>query len=1576
MEPMSSDQDENATTEAAAQDDPEQSEGCWAKFEDWLAGDSSDDEGVIGAQGKETLSEADIENRLEKALSETNINSRGQNFLVLNALIFIIFCIMSNPVERIATVNSFVKQRLESTYFQSNPDKEFKDILGRHDLQKYIEYVLLPVCFGDESITTHNYLIALRFSLKRVKFQDNKYDDYNDVVTEVKEYHGLSYESFSEGEDTDGFNGHKYDEDCGYNRAGAFVYLMQNMTLEEARNDWKTNAGTDYIDTKTSSLVVEVIVQNSNLGVTLDYIQVFEFQDSGYIKKAAKSVGAFPERYAQWTNFFAVLTGLYVLYILGLCFHSYLTLSKISRILTVLWTQFKLEIPWTEYVGTASVVTAIVAMSLYSSSALAYSGKFELPMTSNDDIDELTDHLWQFRAFIRASAIAALLITLEAIAILKDKFPSFGLLFDTVRRANVDISNFGIILTALLIAFGLMGTVCFGAQSEEFSSVEESMLTLFAAVLNQSFYAAITKTNSELATLFFVSFVVLFNFVLLNMFLAIVMSTFKELSDENSQLLKARASLTADQVKKVRNNWINLLCCRIPIRTQTEDAYAYYELRQKILSTKEEDHADNDMDKDKLEFLRQAIIKSRVPSLWDIVSYNLGVISNDLYSHKVMRKEIIRELTERIKEIEKMHRDKTREEQKLTKNMDYRYLQVREMLIFLLYVSVFTIFIALRMRVPETYDVYNALSSAITAPEYEENDVKYDFYDNDRLSRIRSWTSRILAPVLTEDYIGNQNLLVKENLVRFTLQLKDTEENDNDSTKMVERLVVVDDSWSNRDFLTKSGSTFMYVDAGEDKSYKDEGGFVLTLIPSSPEFLGAAETWLNLSNLGETCILIAVEYVTYNSNYDLYCYNTITFTQDLAGKITPDFTITSVQLDLYTVGAWLGIFETMFVLFTLYYTVIEVRAWLVLWREADSIRKENWRKQGIVESILFSLGVYTQPQGGVEAIVLTVGRFIKNTAIVVYTFFTQFIEVTYRHTSSSFFRLANVVCILLSFAALYYELLIISSSFIRDFEQPSDYDYINDFAIIVSHQYLMQGLLAYTLLFSYLRLLQFFNFSKKLSMLTDSLRSAALDIAFFMSMFVSILFSYALMGYLLLGHYHSDFGSLSTSFVTCYTFLLGQFDLDMIQNVDERLGLVFFITFSIVFNFLLINMFIAIIVGHYRLTQSEYTRQKRGFFAEVLLILRSRCRERKKLRRNMTVKQEVEEQEDNRPMIDEESFELLEVMDVDRLTPNYYLMEMEKVLKLQSKNTVLFSSFKPEFMNFYELASVVLPADKQDLAIINEVIWSRCRVSEKLRLWRRMGLNWEERQAKKAFSDEVLLKEKEKSRPLSPLQVSLWEATSEEEQLELWAGEHCFDNRERINVWNTLKFSEEILPEATKELLLDERLPSSEKEQTLHKWANDLISPLRSTSIKVKKQPRERRIELVKNWREVQKDTRLMLWMSLDVNEQIALYLNQFDADEANLMEHMIISETGGNLILLGETDNTLGQILDSQICSKYTELASFQAEACIAAKNKQRLEDAETELMQTKNYFNFLTNSIRENELSAKRLRETYNIA
>lgn len=187
----------------------------------------------------------------------------------------------------------------------------------------------------------------------------------------------------------------------------------------------------------------------------------------------------------------------------------------------------------------------------------------------------MIEYFYEFRSFVRISGIATLLITFRIIVIMKSKYPSFGVLFETIRGAKSDIFYFGLITMTLLFGFVFMGNLVFGIAMKDYATISESMLTLFIMILGEVDFLNLYNENTDISPIFFIVFNVLFVLILINMFLAIVMATYIDLRKKNYTVTQAKARIIEEDLHKYRTTWLNLIFCKSPVRTLENEAKEY-----------------------------------------------------------------------------------------------------------------------------------------------------------------------------------------------------------------------------------------------------------------------------------------------------------------------------------------------------------------------------------------------------------------------------------------------------------------------------------------------------------------------------------------------------------------------------------------------------------------------------------------------------------------------------------------------------------------------------------------------------------------------------------------------------------------------------------------------------------------------------------------------------------------------------------------------------------------------------------------------------------------------------------------
>lgn len=1586
--------------------------GVLSKLVDFLIGDSSDSDEEIAKPNNENIEDKEkksliLDQKLESALSETTSKTTGVYFSVLNSIIFLAFALTVNQVENVAEVTQAIRAELELEYWDVDEELQLFDINSISDIDKYVRRALLPTCYGGETfIRQYNFVVGLRFTFKRAHSIENTYDLYNDAVPWTLDNEFNPNSDSQDYEIKDMYGGIEYDETGGYRGEGGYVmYIYETGTnINNALREWRI-ANSLLMNRELLSLVVELVVHNRNLETTVYYFQEFVNNPGGAIETVTGSAGIFAESYEKFGARASTVLGLFIFYIIGLLFQIYESIQMWIRVLKVLWTQFKLEIEWYEYIEITSIILAITSIIFFSTNVLSYIGDFKVPVEDTDELDTIMDKCVNFRIFVRVSALTCLLLIIKAVVLLKSKFPSFGILFDTVRRANADILNFGFILIILLTAFALMGLICFGTQTQHYSSLGDSYFNLFIQMMGQLDYDTINNANPSLSDIYIIFFIVLFVFILINMFLAIVMSTYTELREQNQELLEAKAELLGEQVKQANKKWLNLLLCRVGVQTQEELAWDYYEWNQQIIKVSKEIEAltnegpQNQEDQKNYETkvakltenkkalersiadCRMTIIKSRSPSIFERIKANVGELTAETSSQLMTREQAKEKLKTTINLISERKRKAKIEEIEQESKSNYKYFLVKDMLIFLVFIIIFILMTLSRFRTENSFQIYSAMYDSLNNPEFNYNGIDMDFSQVDRAERAYFWIQSVLSPVVSKDYVYFENRLVGNPIMRSTLDRISLEVNELKSSKDAIFYTRLNSGAQNRNFYGQGGKRYNYVDKGDSNSFDYKGGFVDLYGADEEEFSESIKVFFEDALLDEQMQTFVVEYITYNSNYNSFTSVVVTFTNSLSGLFESSLEVNIVELEPYTNYPIRAFLEISFILFTVYYAYLEFKFWIIPWREANKKRLENERKDAIVFEELLKLGVRSLPSKGIEQICYKLTKYLKFGLKKVFTLTVQFLLVTHRYLNTSFFRVINFCSICLSFVTIIQLLMYLANDYVNTFDLPYvGHEHFTEFRDLVELNNNLRTVLAFNLLIIFLRLLQFFKFSKKLSILTDILGEAKLDIAFFLLMFIIILFAYSLMGFLLLGHYNADFRTLGESFVTCYNMLLGEFDTDSIVSADSILGSLFFVTFMILFNLLLLNMFIAIIGAHFdSVTAENQNEQVRGFFAEIVHVIRKYWR--KKLGRVHKKKVDVVEITDpleNVVQVESDLSEAIEEYDEPRFnpedfSPNLWVSKLESIVKTKTSNEIIFSKMIPDFMQNRVNEIIITPSTETEVLVLNEEIWKGLKVQIKLKLWRRMSIMWEETVQRKRELAAVKESNIEVS-SLSKLQQRLWSSTTHEDKIQLWIGKYRFNDEERIAIWNITKFSTDNLRKLARyddEINQDELIASS-TEAELEAWATSILQPIRKLIVKfMNVVSNEDRLQMILKWEGSRSDERLLLWAGLTMFEKQQMYLGQHIPNEALLLAYMILNDIGENVILVGSADTLMSQILDSQIHNKYFELAIYEYERHGLAKCNERNEDQSRELKNTQNYLDYVNALLKEKQAKLRSAKQ-----
>jgi len=120
-----------------------------------------------------------------------------------------------------------------------------------------------------------------------------------------------------------------------------------------------------------------------------------------------------------------------------------------------------------------------------------------------------------------------------------------------------------------------------------------------------------------------------------------------------------------------------------------------------------------------------------------------------------------------------------------------------------------------------------------------------------------------------------------------------------------------------------------------------------------------------------------------------------------------------------------------------------------------------------------------------------------------------------------------------------------------------------------------------------LQMFKAFSAQPRLSIVTETLNSARLDLLHFLLVFISILLAFVVAGVVLFGRQVDDFTTFSRSFITCCRVLIGDFDWEQMLQVGRAEAALWFGSFTVVNVLLMMNMLLAIVMDAYAIQKSK-----------------------------------------------------------------------------------------------------------------------------------------------------------------------------------------------------------------------------------------------------------------------------------------------------------------------------------------------------------------------------------------------------
>lgn len=155
---------------------------------------------------------------------------------------------------------------------------------------------------------------------------------------------------------------------------------------------------------------------------------------------------------------------------------------------------------------------------------------------------------------LRAQAEILRLLRLARIVRLMRFLPDARIIISTMANALPSIFSMLVLTVLIMFIYGILGSTLFGQDlPNEWGNIGQSMLTLFVLLTLENFpvYLADAQPYSPFATIFFISYVMIAGFVVLNLVVGIVIGAMEKARDAES--IRARKDTADDHAKLIHH---------------------------------------------------------------------------------------------------------------------------------------------------------------------------------------------------------------------------------------------------------------------------------------------------------------------------------------------------------------------------------------------------------------------------------------------------------------------------------------------------------------------------------------------------------------------------------------------------------------------------------------------------------------------------------------------------------------------------------------------------------------------------------------------------------------------------------------------------------------------------------------------------------------------------------------------------------------------------------------------------------------------------------------------------------------
>jgi hypothetical protein len=319
-------------------------------------------------------------------------------------------------------------------------------------------------------------------------------------------------------------------------------YLFSGWTQKKVREELRKWENSAWVNPQTKKVELLFTTYNPHEDLMTATFIVMFLNNGGHFHKLIEPVSIWIHPYHNWLcwvfdcAWLSIVMKIFVEEIMDLCTH-------ICRHGPM--TGFARYIGPANFVDWLSVISAMVLVAFWiqhqfmleTMRQLMREADYKIPGSWSDD-DKRTEYFDIVQLIVQRTIIFRTLLAVYPFVIVSRFFKAFSsqprlaVVTRTITVASVDIIHFLVVFLLVLTVYASSAMILFGQEDAYFANFMRSFFSVFR-ILNGDFdWSQLHQVGRPQAYLWFLSFVILLNWIMLNMLLAIIMDVYTSVKGE------------------------------------------------------------------------------------------------------------------------------------------------------------------------------------------------------------------------------------------------------------------------------------------------------------------------------------------------------------------------------------------------------------------------------------------------------------------------------------------------------------------------------------------------------------------------------------------------------------------------------------------------------------------------------------------------------------------------------------------------------------------------------------------------------------------------------------------------------------------------------------------------------------------------------------------------------------------------------------------------------------------------------------------------------------------------------------